>query len=92
MKTKKDSFDINFDYGRMDYCKIYKKTHPASMQQRIKDLNWKNLLGYNGIAVMNRHKMKHEKLKYRILIWIEEKILNGFVIGGFKNYKLLNKI
>jgi hypothetical protein len=92
LKSKKDSFDINFDYGRMDYCKIYKKTHPALMQQRIKNLNWKNLLRYNGIAVINRHKMKHEKLKYRILIWIEEKILNGYVIGGFKNYKLLNKI
>lgn len=92
LKTQKDFFDINFDYGRMDYCKIFKKNHPALMQQRIKNLDWKNLLRYNGLAVINRPKMKHEKLGYRILIWIEENILNGFVIGGFKNYKLLDKI
>lgn len=92
LKTQKDFFDMNFDYGRMDYCKIFKKTHPALMQQRIKNLDWKNLLRYNGLAVINRPKMKHEKLKYRILIWIEENILNGFVIGGFGNYKLLDKI
>ena len=92
LKTQKDFFDINFDYGRMDYCKKFKKNHPALMQQRIKNLDWKNLLRYNGLAVINRPKMKHEKLGYRILIWIEENILNGFVIGGFKNYKLLDKI
>jgi hypothetical protein len=84
----KDHSDT-FDYGRMDYCKKFNNNHPKIMKERILKLDWKNKLRFNGPAVINRSKMKHERPKYRILIWIEENILGGYVIGGFKNYKLL---
>jgi hypothetical protein len=29
-------------------------------------------------------------LKYRVISWVEENLLGGYVIGGFKNYKILN--
>jgi hypothetical protein len=101
MKTKNDAvmknysrefwkeFNDSFDYGRMDYCKVFKDTHPAVMLNKTKELNWKNKLRYDGPIAINRSKMKHERPKYRILSWIEENLLGGYVIGGFKNYRLL---
>lgn len=83
-----DDYAEYFDYGRMDYCKVFLKTHPKVMSKRIENLNWKDKLRYNGPVAINRSKMKHEKLKYRILSWLEENLLGGYVIGGFKNYRL----
>ena len=78
-----------YDYGRVDYCKIFKDSHPIVMTEVIKKLNWQHHLRFSGPTTINRSKMKHERLKYRILIWIEENLLGGYVIGGFKNYKLI---
>lgn len=78
-----------FDYGRIDYCKVYKESHPSVMQDVIQKLDWKSDLRTSGPIAFNRTKMKHERLKYRILSWIEENLLGGFVIGGFKNYRII---
>lgn len=103
MKTKNDAvmknysrefwkeFNDSFDYGRMDFCKVFKQAHPAVMLSKTKELNWKNKLRFDGPIAINRSKMKHEKPKYRILSWIEENLLGGYVIGGFKNYTILKK-
>jgi hypothetical protein len=81
-----------FDYGRMDYCKQFNGTHPELMNQKIRELNWANSLRYSGPVALNRTKMKHERRKYRMLSWIEENLLFGYVIGGFKNYKIIGKM
>ena len=83
-------FDNVFDYGRIDYCKIFKNSHPKVMQKVIDKLDWKAHLRFDGPVAINRDKMKHERIKYRILIWIEEILLGGYVIGGFKNYRLMD--
>lgn len=83
------SYSDNFDYGRLDYCKIFKATHPAIMHERIKQLDWQHLLRTSGPTLINRAKLKHERTKYRIISFIEEKLLGGYVIGGFKNYTLI---
>jgi len=36
---------------------------------------------------MRKH--KHDKLKYRMLSFIEQNFLNGNQIAGFKNYELI---
>jgi hypothetical protein len=82
-------FDDRFDYGRMDFCKIFKETHPVVMTEKIKQLDWQNQLRFSGTVAINRSKMKHERPKYRILSWIEENLLGGYVLGGFKNYKII---
>lgn len=81
-------FAEHFDYGRMDYCKVNQQSHPMVMLDRINAHNWNDKLRYHGPVAINRSKMKHERLKYRILSWIEENLLGGYVIGGFKNYRL----
>jgi hypothetical protein len=78
-----------YDYGRMDFCKVFTHSHPAVMAETIAKHNWKELLRYSGPNVIGRKPNKHEKPKYRILSWIEENILGGRTIGGFKNYKAL---
>jgi hypothetical protein len=87
--TETDDIGDSFDYGRMDYCQVFTATHPAIMKEKILELNWKQKLRYSGPIAINRSKMKHEKPKYRILSRIEEKLLGGYVIGGFKNYKII---
>lgn len=87
---KNDEYQENFDYGRLDFCKKFEiKNHPSLIQNRIKELNWQHLLRSDGPNAFNRPLMKHEKTKYRILSFVEENLLGGHVIGGFKNYELV---
>jgi hypothetical protein len=46
-------------------------------------------LQYSGKSNPYRAPHKHERLKYRLLSWIEKKLTSGKQIGGFKNYELL---
>ncbi|MDZ4709520.1 MAG: hypothetical protein SH818_14065 [Saprospiraceae bacterium] len=80
-----------FDYGRIDRCLIFQGDHPSRMAEWILKHDWKNLLRYSGPAALNRSLMKHEKLKYRVLRFIEENLLFGYVLGGFNNFKQIGK-
>jgi hypothetical protein len=83
------SYSNQFDYGRIDRCRIFTGVHPATMSHKIIKLDWKDLLRYSGPAAINRPRMKHETLKYRVIHFIEETFLGGAVLGGFKNYTLI---
>lgn len=80
-----------FDFGRMDQYYIFDGSHPKVMKEKIDSLYWQDFLRIHGPLVLNREKMKHERWKYRILSFIEQKLLNGKKIGGFKNYTLLKE-
>lgn len=75
-----------YDYGPLQKLKTFTGTHPKVMQERIAQHNWKDQLQYSGPPSPNRPKHKHEKPKYRLLSWIENTLLGGKTIGGFKNY------
>ena len=70
--------------------KIFSETHPEVMKDWISKFNWKDLLDYTGNNFPDRDLYKHEKLKYRIVSWLEQNIFNGAELGGFKNYNLVN--
>jgi hypothetical protein len=76
-----------FDYGNLSKLKIFKETHPHVMEDFIKKFNWKHQL-YPHITKLKKH--KHDKLKYRMLSYIEQNFLNGNQIAGFKNYELIH--
>lgn len=78
-----------YDYGNLSYFPLFKGKHPEIMHQRISSMDWEEQLSYTG-APTNNMKKKF-KLKYRIINFIEHKILGGRIIGGFKNYKLIGK-
>ena len=78
-----------FDYGPLKFATKFNETHPAVMKDWISKFNWRDELYENGDIPDNRDAFKHERIKYRILTFIEQSILNGKRIGQFKNYNLL---
>ncbi|MFH2141945.1 MAG: hypothetical protein ABIJ97_05955 [Bacteroidota bacterium] len=79
-----------FDYGNLSRLKTFKDSHPAVMKTWLEKFNWQDQLQYSGKANQNRPMHKHEKLRYRIVSFIENKLLFGRSLGEFKNYILLD--
>lgn len=78
-----------FDYGNLSKLEVFKDTHPAVMKAWIENFDWKDQLQYSGKRNKNRPKHKHEKCKYRMVSFIENKVLFGKSLGEFKNYILI---
>jgi hypothetical protein len=78
----------DFDYGPLAGLPRYKGTHPAVMAQKIADFNWVNKLDYEGKSKARFH---HDRAKYKILTFLEQRLLGGRTIGGFKNYTLVKR-
>lgn len=74
-----------FDYGDLSLLTVFKDTHPAVMWERMRLFNWADQLNY-GRKLANRP--KHERMKYRILTFIEQHLLGGRQIFSFRNYRL----
>jgi hypothetical protein len=75
-----------FDYGPLNKLPSFTGTHPEVMRQWIAKMDWKGQLDYAG---KSSARFNHDKLKYRFLTFLEQKIFGGRQIGGFKNYRLL---
>lgn len=89
MKGDRKPLPDTFDYGPLDRLAKYEGTHPKVMSSRIAELDWADQLQHSGDRNRNRPLYKHERLKYRLLSWIEYTFLNGRQIGGFKNYRIV---
>lgn len=76
-----------FDYGDMSITTEYKETQPAVLADWITKFDWAEQLRYH--KVPGAVKLKQEKLKYRVLTFIEQNFLGGNLLFGFKNYNLL---
>ena len=83
-KTQQD----DFDYGDLSKRSVFKQTHPAVMRAFIEKFDWADQL-----AIKREHPSdhKHDRLKYRVLTFLEQTFLGGRQIGGFKNYTFLTK-
>ncbi len=78
------------DFGPLGKVPEYDGSQPAVMTQLIRSFNWSEQLNYSSKRVNNSKPQAHEKLKYRILTFIEKLFFkNG--IFTFKNYFILNK-
>jgi len=86
-----DKYQTGFDYGVLNRIPVFKGSNPKVMVERIQALSWKDKLQYSGKRNPVRAPHKHEKLKYRVRSWVELKILGGREIGGFRNYKLIER-
>ncbi len=78
---------VDFDYGSLAKLPVYTGTHPEVMQAWIQKMDWGDRLVQSGVSPT---KHKHDRLKYRMLTFIEQKLLGGRPLGGFKNYRLLD--
>lgn len=69
-----------FDYNQFDAITKFSGTHPAVMQERIKQKNWEVELDEN---------IKRLRPKDWLLYWIEKK--TGTRLFTFKNYKIIRQ-
>ena len=82
--------DNHYDYGPLGRIPRYHGTHPAVMEEKLEHHFWKEQLNYTKSWISTRALNKHEKLKYRLLTWIENNLLDGKEIGGYKNWEIIN--
>jgi hypothetical protein len=78
-----------FDYGPMNRIPRFRGAHPAVMKEWIAAFSWRDELQPDGPVPGYRKRHKHEKCKYRLLSWLENRILKGRTVGGFRNYRLI---
>ena len=88
-KVSYEKYAQEYDYGRLDYCLKFKSQHPKVMNSKINSLDWEDSLRFKGPTAIGRPKAKHEKFKYRLIVWFERAFLCGKVLGGYKNYILI---
>jgi hypothetical protein len=79
-----------FDYGPLKKMEKFKGTHPAVMKEKMKDFNWGDKLNYTSNQLPNRPKFKHEKLKYRIISFLERNLNGGKHFFPFKNWEVID--
>jgi hypothetical protein len=84
-----NQFRNTYDYGPMNRVPVFKGTHPAVMKEWIDKFNWQDQLRDTGRISANRPRSKHNRLKYRIISFIEKYLLFGRRLGEFKNYILI---
>ena len=80
-----------FNYGSLGGLARYEGTYPAVMRETVASMNWKHLLQYYGKST-SRH--PHDRFRYRLLTFIEQKILRGSgrEFWGYKPYKVLRRL
>jgi hypothetical protein len=54
------------------------------MKQKITELDWQKSLRFSGPIVIGRPEAKHERLKYRLIVWIERTFLAARYWEGIK--------
>jgi hypothetical protein len=89
-QVKQHLYDRIFDYGNLSRLSTFKGTHPAVMEEWIRNFNWKHQLRFSGPkGSRNPVKNKHDKRKYIVVSWIEKNLLFGTRLGEFRNYVLV---
>ncbi|MBD3391196.1 MAG: glycosyltransferase [Chitinivibrionales bacterium] len=74
-----------FDYGSLEKARVYTGSIPAVMKDRAARMDWGDKLQYSGRSPV-RH--KHDRLKYRLLTFVEQRLLGGKTHLASKNYRL----
>jgi len=59
------------------------------MKPWIERFDWKDQLQYTGTSAVPQ---KHEQFKFRLVTWIEQHLMGGRQLGGYRNYRLLRGV
>jgi hypothetical protein len=78
-----------YDYGDLSKLHMFKETHPEVMDDFIQRFNWRDQLRYE--ALPGAGLQKHEKPKYQLLTFIEQNLMGGRQLFGFKNYRIIGR-
>lgn len=80
-----------FDHGPLHFLDRFEGDHPAVMGPYLRSLDWEGRLQYRGKPDPRRKRHKHERFKYRLLGFIERKLLNHHPLAGSHNYRLVRR-
>ena len=81
-----------FEYGPLGKMTRFKGTHPAVMKEWMAKLDWQDQLDYGKkLRLKWRDPITHEKPKDRILTFIENKLLGGHKLFGWRNWNQIKK-
>lgn len=81
-----------FEYGPLGKMTRFKGTHPAVMKEWMAKLDWQDQLDYGKKLMLKwRDPITHEKPKDRILTFIENKLLGGHKLFGWRNWNQIKK-
>jgi hypothetical protein len=83
-----ESVADRFNYGPLGNLSKFKGSHPKVMHDWIQRHDWADELNYSKTRKRGQIH-KHERLKYRLISFIENKLLGGRQLGGFKNYIII---
>lgn len=78
-----------FDYGPLTMAKRFDGTHPKVMEEWIDKFNWGEKLYDKGPLRTRAKKVKHEKIKYKIIEWLEDTFNGGKQILGYTNWRII---
>ena len=81
--------DNVFDYGSLSRCRTFRETHPAPLIPLLQNCYWKSQLHYEKGYKPNRPLMRHERTKYRIISFIENRFLFGHHLFGYSNWHII---
>ncbi len=80
-----------FDYGAMRLASRFNGTHPKVMQPLIAEFDWADQLDYSKRATLNPERHKHERLKYRLLSWVERTFFGNRQLFRSNNWVRLKR-
>ena len=69
---------VEFDYSKIDSVEMFKGTHPAVMEERVRNCNW---------PMKVDPRKNRMSLKVKMLGFVER--VTGWRVGEYKNYKVL---
>ncbi|MHB1922498.1 MAG: glycosyltransferase family protein [Chitinophagaceae bacterium] len=81
--------ESRFDFGPLGRLPVYEGTHPEVMNTCIQQLAWSTDLNYGKKMVLQRPLIKHERWKYKLLSYFENRFLDGHQIFGYSNWSIL---
>lgn len=81
----------HFDYGALGRLPLFPHSHPRAMDEFRAKLNWRDKLNYTKKATLHRAKMKHEKIKYRIISFLENLFNGGRDFVGYTNWNIVKR-
>jgi hypothetical protein len=78
-----------FNYGPLGRIPVFKGTHPAVMNKKIMEFFWADQLDYSNTFPEGYTYVKHDKIRSKILTWVEANVFGGRQIFGYKNWKIV---
>ena len=91
-QIREKKYENVFDYGNLKKLTLFRDTHPEVLGPWLDRFDWEGQLRYSGPArSLNPVKNKHDKMRYRIVSWLEKNLLFGGRLGEFRNYIIIRK-